>query len=393
VNQLKDIFAKILRPVVFEIDLDALRHNFHEVRRLVGNNVRIIPALKCNAYGFGAFEAAEEVISAGAYGVAVADLYEAIHLRQQGIKAPILLYANSLPEQADKVIAFDLIPTITDIDSARIYSDKAQRPLNIFVKIDVGLNRIGIEPEDAVAIVESLASLKNLSLAGIYTHFHFSEDGEYMSWQYERFTSALEDIERKDIKVPIKMAAATPAVLQNPQTYLNTVDPGRLIFGNPVVEHPKQAIDLKPVFRSFKTRIIEIKTLVPRSRFNDIRPFPVINTKTIGIIPIGWGDGYSRAHSSLGPALVHGKRVAVLGDVDFEHTRIDLTDIPQAKVGDEVVLIGKQGDDEITLEEIAQIRRTDLHEVCQSIRQQVPRLYLRDGKAVKLKNLLGETLL
>ncbi len=384
---MKEIFDKLLRPLVFEIDLDALRHNFLETRRLVGRDVKIICALKCNAYGFGALEAAEELISSGAYGVAVADLYEAVYLRQQGVKAPILLYANNLPEQADKVIGYKLIPTVTDTDAAKVYSEKARNPLDVFVKIDVGLNRVGIAPEKAVSFIEKLIILKNITLAGVYTHFHFSEDDEYMNWQYESFTSILEEIEAKSIEIPIKMAAATPSILQNPQTYLNTVDPGRLIFGNPVVEQPRQAIDLKPVFRSFKTRIIERKNLTPRIQYNDSRPFPVRENVTIGIIPVGWGDGYSRAHSSIGPALVLGKRVSVLGDVDFEHTRIDLTSLPEAQVGDEVVLIGKQGNDEITLEEVAKIQNTDLHDVCQSIRHQVTRLYIKEGNPFKLKTL------
>ena len=279
-----DIWDKLLRPLVFEIDLDALRHNFLETRRLVGHDVKIICALKCNAYGLGALESAEEVISSGAYGVAVADLYEAVHLRQKGIRAPILLYANNLSEQAGKVIQYDLIPTLSDLDAAKIYSEEAQNPLDIFVKIDVGLNRVGIAPEKAVFFVDKLVALKNITLAGVYTHFHFSEDDEYMNWQYERFYSVLKEIEGKGIKVPIKMAAATPSVLQNPQTYLNTVDPGRLIFGNPVVEQPRQNIDLRPVFRSFKTRIIERKTLSPRRQYNKKRPFPVKKNIEIGII-------------------------------------------------------------------------------------------------------------
>ena len=390
---MSDNWHTLLRPLVFEVDLDALRHNFLETRRLVGSDVKIICALKCNAYGFGALEAAEEVISAGAHGVAVADLYEAIHLREEGIEAPILLYANNLPEQAGKVIEFDLIPTITDLGAARIYSDKAEYPLDVFVKIDVGLNRVGIEPGKVTAFVERLISLKNLILVGVYTHFHFSEDDSYMNWQFQRFTAAIEELEGRGVEVPIKMAAATPSVLQNPQTYLNAVDPGRLIFGNPVVERSRQAIDLKPVFRSFKARIIEMKALAPRPRFNEVRPFPVNKKTVMGIIPVGWGDGYSRAHSSIGPVLVRGKRVPVLGDVDFEHIRIDLSDVPAARVGDEVVLIGKQGNNEITLDEIAEIRRTDLHEVCQSIRHQVPRLYIKTQKAYKLVTLLEDVYL
>ena len=387
-----DIERKLLRPVWFEIDLDALRHNFQETKRLVGNDVKIICALKCNAYGFGYLEVAEEVISMGAYGVAVADLFEAINLRKRGILAPILLYANNLPSAAKKVVKYNLIPTVTDLASATVYSKAATSPLNIFVKVDVGLNRVGVFPNGTVPLVTKIVSLKNIVIGGIYTHFHFSEEEDYVNWQLKRFREVLDSLENKGIHIPIRMASATPTILQFPQTYLNTVDPGRLLYGNPVVVKPRQEVLLKPVFRSLKARIIERKEISPREEFKDKSPFPVQKDMIIGILPIGWGDGYSRKHSSIGPVLVNGKRVSVLGGINFEHTRIDLTDNSDARVGDEVVLIGKQGDEEITLEEVVKIRGTDLHEVCQDVRNHVPRIYIKDGKPYKLKTTLGETL-
>jgi len=387
------IDERLLRPVWFEIDLDALRHNFQEVRRLVGKGVKIICALKCNAYGFGYFTVADEVISMGAYGVAVADLFEAVNLRRRGIEAPILLYANNLPSAAETVIEYNLIPTVTDLESAKRYSQKATSPINIFVKVDVGLNRIGVLPEQAVSLIEKLVSLKHIAVVGIYTHFHFSEDDDYIDWQLNTFNGVLDALEVKGIEVPLKMASATPTILQFPRTYLNAVDPGRLIFGNPVVDRPRQQVSLKPVFRSLKTRIIERKTISPRMRFKDNAPFPVEREMIVGVIPIGWGDGYSRQHSCIGPALILGKRVSVLNGINFEHTRIDLTDVPEARIGDEVVLIGKQGDEEITLEEVVEIRGTDLHEVCQSVRNHIPRLYIKNGKPYKIGTPLEQTLL
>lgn len=379
-----DIERKLLRPVWFEIDLDALRHNFQETKRLVGNDVKIICALKCNAYGFGSLEVAEEVVSIGSYGIAVADLFEAINLRRLGILAPILLYANNLPSAAKKVIKYNLIPTVTDLESANVYSKAATSPLNIFVKVDVGLNRFGVFPEDAVPFVKKIISLKNIVIGGIYTHLHFSEEDDYVNWQLNKFKEVLNSLENEGIPIPIKMASATPTILQFPQTYLNTVDPGRLIYGNPVVNMPRQQVLLKPVFRTLKTRIIERKTINPRKEFKDKSPFPVQKDMVIGILPIGWGDGYSRKHASIGPALVRGKRVSALGGIHFEHTRIDLTNVPEAQIGDEVVLIGKQGDEEITLEEVARIRGTDLHEVCQSVRNHISRLYIKEGRPYKI---------
>lgn len=386
-----DIKKKLLRPVWFEIDLDALRHNFQEAKRLVGNDVKIICALKCNAYGFGYLEVAEEVISAGAYGIAVADLFEAVNLRKRGILAPILLYANNLASAAKKVIKYNLIPTVTDFESANAYSNAANFPLNIFLKVDVGLNRIGVFPEEALPLITKIVSLKNINIAGVYTHFHFSEEDDYVDWQLNRFKSVLDSLENKGIHIPIKMASATPTILQFPKTYLNTVDPGRLIYGNPVVTKPRQEVFLKPVFKALKAKIIERKMISPRAEFKDKSPFPVLKDMIIGILPIGWGDGYSKKHASIGPALVLGKRVSVLDGIHFEHIRIDLTEVPEAQIGDEVILIGKQGYEEITLDEVVKIRGTDLHEVCQSVRDHIPRIYIKNGKPFKLKTTLGET--
>lgn len=383
---------KLLRPVWFEVDLDALRHNYKETRRLVGKDVRIIGALKCNAYGFGSLEVAEEIISLGAYGIAVADLLEAVNLRERGISCPVLLYANHLPSAADTIIKYNLMPTITEIDSAKMYSAKTGgSSLDVFVKVDVGLNRIGVLPENAVALVENLIMLKNISIAGIYTHFHFSGEDDYMNWQLSRFIAVVDDLRRKGIEIPLKMAAATPAILKYPQTYLNAVDPGRLLFGNTAEVKAKQEVFLRPVFKSLKTKIIERKTIRPRKEYNDKSVFPVQGEMVVGILPVGWGDGYSRKHSSVGSALTHGKRVSVLGGVHFEHTRIDLSNMPEAKIGDEVVLIGKQGNEEISLEEVVEIRGVDLQEVCQSVRSHIPTLYIKGGQPYKLKTLFGET--
>jgi len=383
----------LLRPAWFEIDLDALRHNFQETRRLVGNDVKIICALKCNAYGFGYLEVAEEVVSLGAYGVAVADLFEAIHLRQKGIKVPILLYANNLPSQAKAVIEHNLIPTITDFDSAILYSRQATSPLNVFVKVDIGLNRIGVFPNEAATLIEKLLTLKHIVVDGIYTHFHFTPNDAYVNWQFNKFEEVIRALERRGMNIPIKLASSTPTILQLPHTYLNAVDPGRLIYGNPAVAQPRQSVLLKPVFRSLRTRIIECKKIYPSQEFQESSPFRVSREMIIGILPIGWGDGYHRKHSSIGPALVKGHRVSVLNGIHFEHTRIDLTEVPDAKIGDEVVLIGKQEDEEISLDEIVKIRGTDLQEVCQSVRNHIPRLYIKNGKPYKLITPLGEVFL
>ena len=390
---MEDFNKSLLRPVWVEIDLDALDHNFKETRRLVGGDVKIICCLKANAYGIGAPEVAEEVISMGAYGIAVADLFEAIMLRKRGIKVPVLIYANNLPSAVDTIIAYNLIPTITDLESARLYSSQTKSPLDVYVKIDVGLNRVGVLPEEAVSFVQKLTDFDNINVAGIYTHPHFSEDDAYVNWQLSKLRDVIGELQANGIDIPIKMAASTRFIVQFPNSYLNAVDPGRLILGNPQVKQPRQQILLKPVIRSLKTRIIAKKRIKPRREFEKQAPFQVPKEMIVGIIPIGWGDGYSQKHSSIGPVLVSGKRVSILDGIALEHTRIDLTDIPEAKVGDEVVLIGKQGDEEISLDEIIAIRGTNLHEIGQSLRNEIPRLYIKNGRPYKLKTPLEEIIL
>jgi alanine racemase len=230
-------------------------------------------------------------------------------------------------------------------------------------------------------------------VAGIYTHFHFSKNDRYVNWQFQKFRTILDELAQRGLEIPVKMASATPAILRHPYMHLNAVDPGRLIVGNPAGVQPIAEVELKPVFRSLKTKIIEKKIIKPPTEFIDDAVFPITRDTMVGVIPIGWGDGYSRAHASEGPALVRGKRVSVLNGIHYEHTRIDLTDVPDAAVGDEVVLIGKQGEAEITLEEIGKIRNTDLHSVCQSVRNHIPFLYFRNEKPYKLKTILGDSML
>ena len=385
--------AELLRPTWFEIDLDAVTANFQQTKRLVGPNVQIICALKGNAYGFGIFEIAKHVVEAGAYGIAVADLFEAVRLRNSGFEAPILLYANNLNSAAESVVRHHLIPTVSHFDSAKAYSEKADHPFGIFVKVDVGLLRAGMLPDKAVPMIEQISLLKNIKIDGIYTHLHFSETDAYVNWQFDKFKNVIDALEKKGIHIPIKMAAATPSVLQYPQTYLNTVDPGRLIYGYQVVQKSRQPIVLQHAFRALKSKIVERKVISPLKEFGKEAPYPVQRETTVGIIPIGWGDGYAKKHASVGPALVHGKRVPVLGGISREHTRIDLTDVPEARIGDDVVLIGRQGDDQITVEEVAQVCGTDVSEVYQSLRNHIARVYIKNGRPFKLETLIGDTLL
>jgi alanine racemase len=359
-----------------EIDLGAAAENLRAVRRLVGPERQIFAVLKANAYGYGTVEMAEVFVASGADALAVADLSEAVRLRQRGFAVPILLYPSSLPEMAAEVIAHGLIPTLTDLDSAEAYARAAPGPCPIFVKVDVGLERLGLPVELAVKVIRRMLELPHLRLAGICTHPHAPSgvDPAYVEWQLARFTGVIDELASQGIDVPIRMAASSPLVLRFPQSYLNAVDPGRMLYGITLADEAAGAT-VRPVFRTLTSRIIAEKEVMPRERFGEQAPFPVPAPMRVGVFPMGTADGLATLHA--GRVLVRGRAAPLLGRPSLEHTRVDLTSVPAAHVGDEVVIIGSQGELEITTAEVARHQKIDLHHVATAVGSRVARVYLR----------------
>ena len=373
---------RLLRPTWFEIDLDAAVDNLRAVRRLVGPGRKIVAVVKADAYGFGSLEMGRAFAAHGADALGVADLADGVRLRDAGLTLPILMYPNALPEAADDAIGADLIPTLTDLDAARAYDDAAARrarPADVFVKVDVGLERLGVPADQAVKLVLAIRDLAGLRLAGLCTHLHVptGADPAYVEWQFGRFTAVLDALAAQGVDVPIRLAASSPLVLGFPSTYLNAVDPGRMLYGygHEAVAGP---VVLRPTFRAFKSRLVEVKDLTPRERFAAAAPFPITAAMRLGVIPAGMGDGVHRLNA--GEALVRGRRVPILAR-PLEHTRLDLTTVPDAVVGDEVVLVGRQGAEEITLDEIAERHTIDLLALALGVGPRVARVYVGSAAA------------
>src|SRR6185369_14623412 len=225
--------ARLPRPTTLQIDLDAAAANIRAVRRMVGTERKIFAVVKADGYGHGAAELGAVFAAHGADALAVADLGEGIRLRQRGITAPILVYPSSLPEAAPDAFAHALIPTLVDLDGARAYAEAAAGPCDMFVKIDVGLERLGVPAEQAVKTITAMLELPRLRLAGLCAHPHAPDDGDtaYAEWQLGRFTAVVDELEARGVRVPIRLLAASPFVLRFPQTYLNAVDPGRMLYG------------------------------------------------------------------------------------------------------------------------------------------------------------------
>jgi alanine racemase len=367
------------RPTALEIDLDAAAANVRAVRQLVGPARKIFAVVKADGYGHGAAEMGAVFAAHGADALAVADLGEGIRLRQRGITAPILVYPNSLPSAAPETIAHGLVPALVDLDSARAYAAAARGPCDVFVKIDVGLERLGVPAEKAAKVVAAMLELPHLRLAGLCAHPHDGDDPAYAEWQLARFTAVVDELDARGIAVPIRLLAASPYVLKFPRTYLNAVDPGRMLYGI-VFPGERSPVPLRPTFRALTTRIIALKDLAPRERFAGLAPFPVKGPMRLGVIPVGSADGLLWLHA--GRVLVRGHAAPIVAGPNLEHTRIDLTGVPGARVGDEVAIIGRQGDLEITLAEVAGRHGLGLHHVATTVGPRVARVYFSGGAPV-----------
>src|SRR5262249_3766811 len=277
------------------------------------------------------------------------------------------------PEAAPLALAHALTPTVVDLDGARAcVAAAAGGDAAIFVKVDVGLERLGVPAERAAKEVLAMLELPGFRLAGLGAHPHAeAADPPYGEWQLGRFTAVVDELEGRGVRVPIRLLAASPFVLRFPHTYLNAVDPGRMLYG---ITFPGEVspAPLRPVLRALTTRVISVKELTPRERFAAEAPFPVARPMRLGVVPMGSADGLRWLHA--GRVLVRGHAAPLLGAPSLEHTRIDLSDVPGARVGDEVVIIGRQGALEITPAEVAAHHGLGLHHVATAVGARVARV-------------------
>ena len=277
-----------------------------------------------------------------------------------------------------------MTPTVSSEQEAQAWAQATQRPLSVFPKIDVGLLRGGVLPDKAVSLIKAITENKLLRLAGIYTHFHGYDPAtgsDYARLQFERFHSLLEEVHRIGIDVPVRIAAGSLVVLQFPEMDLNGVDPGSVLFGIRSASGPERTQPLHPALRSIKTRILLIKDIQPHHIDNHPSPFPVEQPVRMGLVPFGWGDGMPRYRPDGASALVRGHLVPIIGPIHFEHMRLDLSSVSHAAVGDEVVLLGHQGQAQIDIESVAEQWGMDVLQFYGNLRDHVARRYSENNNA------------
>jgi len=368
-----------LRPTWCEIDLGAVSHNLRQLRRLVGSHVAIYVCLKGDASGCGAIEVARRAEAEGVDGFAFGNVDSALACRAAGVERPILLYPNCLPETAPLLEQAHLMPTLSTLRDVVLWDNAVNRQLPVFLKIDGGGFRAGAFPHEAVAVARAIVASRHLHLAGVYGHPMTSygfEDEPYTLAQLDSIKQALASIEQAGIAVPIRMTSSSAIVLGHPDADLNAIDPGRLVLGMPFKAVGERQADWRPTLVGLKSKLIMTRSL---GDAGGVSPAPFLSLRPnmqLGLIPFGWSDGYPRRMPDNAIALIRGRRVPLLGPSHSELLRVDLTDLPEAEIGDEVVLLGRSGDSEIGLDELAGQWRMSTHDLFPAIGKALPRRYV-----------------
>lgn len=366
------------RPTEARIDLGALSNNFHEVTRRTPGR-KVLAVVKAQAYGHGAVPIARHLLGLGADMLGVALVEEGRELREAGITAPILLMGALFPDQAEAIIEWDLVPAVFTADMADALVRAARKrgcTLDIHVKIDTGMGRIGVAPEAAAGFIERLRQHEELRVQGLMTHFADADlrDKGFAAVQMGRFTALMGELDARGIAVPLCHAANSAAVLDYGSAHFSMVRPGLMLYGYNPLEAGGPAIDIKPVL-SLVTRIAYLKRTPAGTPISYGRTFITSRESLIATLPVGYADGFSRGLSNKGEALVRGRRAPVAGRVCMDMTMLDVTDVPGVSEGDDVMLIGTMGGERITAEDIAAKTGTISYEVLCGISGRVPRVY------------------
>jgi len=376
-----------------EVDLDRFAANLRAIRALVGPQREVLLVAKADAYGHGAVEMAAAAEREGVTQLGVATLHEGLQLRLAGCALPVVAMSPLLPAEIEDAVEHGIDPTVGDLEFARRLSEaalRARKPVRFHVEVDTGMGRIGVPEGGAEAFIAEVTALPGLRLATVYTHFPDADaaDLSFALGQAERFSALLARLDRRGLRPPRAHAANSAGTVNLPGARLDWVRVGLLAYGvHPPRDDARAA--LAPVM-SLRSRLVQLREHPPGSSISYGRTFVTKRATRVGVVPVGYGHGYSWLLSGRGEMLVGGRRVPVLGRVTMDLTMVDVTDVPEVAVGDEVVLFGEQDGATISVEEIARGSETLPYEVMCTIGKRVTRLYCRGGRAARMTTLVGE---
>ena len=385
---------KILRPVYAEIDLDAIAYNMKNIKNLAKDK-EVIAVVKADCYGHGALDVVPTLLENGASRLAVAVLTEGIELRNDNIKAPIMILGYTPSYLNEELIKYDLEQTVYDLDYAKELSKTAlslNKKAKIHIAIDTGMGRIGFLPtEKAIDDICKICSLEGLEVIGIFTHFSTSDekDKEYTNEQFEKFTDLLKKLSNLNIEIPIKHVSNSGAIMDMPETYLDAVRAGIILYGYyPSNEVQKENLSLKPAL-TLKATITRVQEMDAGMSISYGRTFKTERRSLIATIPIGYADGYSRLLAKNAKVIINGQFAPIVGRICMDQCMIDITDINgDIKVGDEVIVLGEQDGLRFNADDFAEIMGTINYEILCMLKYRIPRVYVKNGKIFNVRNYL-----
>jgi alanine racemase len=363
-----------------EVDLDAIAHNVRVIKNHIGPAVVLIAVVKANAYGHGAVEVAQTALAHGAARLAVARVSEGIALRDAGITAPILVMNYARRHEVDAGIAHDLTLSVTEWPTAERAALQAQArgtTARVHVKVDTGMGRFGLLPDELVPFVRRLHTLPGLAVEGIFSHLAVADlaDKSYSWQQFHTFERVLADLEAAGFRVPLRHIANSAATLDLPALHLDAVRVGIALYGLHPSDEVEPAVSLRPAL-ALKSRVARVRTLPAGSSISYGRTYITPRAMPVALVPVGYGDGYHRLLSNRGAVLINGQRAPIVGRVCMDQFVVDVSDAGPVAVDDEVVLIGCQGEACIRAEEVARWADTINYEVTTSLLPRAPRVYV-----------------
>ena len=377
------------RPVWAEISLQAILHNLRAIRKQVGASRKILAVVKSNAYGLGAVPVAKALQKAGTEWFGVTCANEGVELREAGIRKPILILTGFWPGEEKRLIQNNLTPTVTRVDdlghlerSATAARGKSQ--VRFHLKINTGMNRLGIGADEVDSFARALAACKHIKLEGTFTHFASAEDftAQQTNEQEKLFLACLERMRALGVSPGIVHMANSGAICARPNTWADMVRPGAILYGYYQSFDPPQKkqevmgqVALRPCL-SLRARIISLRNVAVGEGVGYAARFVTKRPSRIAVINAGYADGVVRARTNRGWALVRGKRVPLVGTISMDLTTLDLTDVPEAVLGDVVTIYGKDGDAAIEVSEVAHEIGTVTSDLLCALGRRVPKFYV-----------------
>ena len=382
---------KILRPAWAEIDLDAIAYNTRNIKKLIGDK-DLIAVVKANCYGHGVIDIIPTLLENGVSRFAVAMISEALEIRDNKITAPVMILGFTPLYLGEELINNNIEQTVYDLDYAKELSKIAltlNKKAKIHIAIDTGMGRIGFLPnEKSIDNIAEICSLEGIEVIGIFTHFSTSDekDKEYSHEQFTKMISVMDTLKKRGIDIPLKHVANSGAIIDLPDTYLDAVRAGIILYGYyPSDEIDKNNLALKPAL-TLKATINNVKTLEKDMYVSYGRTFKTSNETIVATIPVGYADGYLRKLAENGKVIIKGEFAPIIGRICMDQFMIDVTNIPDVKIGDEVILLGEKNGLKYNADDMAKKLDTINYEVTCMLKSRLPRVYIKDTHIINVKN-------